>query len=195
VVTTRIGLGFDSHRFVKGRPLVLGGVKIPFEFGLDGHSDADALVHAIIDALLGATGRGNIGERFPDTDPAYAGADSCALLGEVWRELTADGWQVVNLDCVVIAESPRLGPHLAAMRSRLAELLGVTSAEVSVKPKTAEGLGFVGPGRPDRRPDPRGPEAGLATMAAVLMTTAAPAFPRSPASSTPLPSSPPGASQ
>jgi 2-C-methyl-D-erythritol 2,4-cyclodiphosphate synthase len=169
VVTTRIGLGFDSHRFVRGRPLVLGGVKIPFEFGLDGHSDADALVHAVIDALLGATGRGNIGERFPDTDPAYAGADSCALLGEVWRELAADGWRVVNLDCVVIAESPRLEPHLAAMRGRLAELLGLTPAEVSVKPKTAEGLGPIGPSRPDRRPDPRERESGLAAMAVVLM--------------------------
>lgn len=140
MVTTRIGLGFDSHRFVRGRPLVLGGVKIPFEFGLDGHSDADALVHAIIDALLGATGRGNIGERFPDTDPAYAGADSCTLLGEVWRELAADGWRVVNVDTVVVTSRPRLAPYVGPMRCRLGSTLGVAAERICVKPKTREGL-------------------------------------------------------
>lgn len=162
----RIGLGFDSHRFVAGRPLVLGGVRIPYEFGLDGHSDSDALTHAIIDALLGAAGRGNIGERFPDTDPAYRDADSAGLLARVWAELARDGYRVVNLDCVVITDQPRLGPHLPAMAERLSAVLDLASDQVSVKPKTAEGLGWGSAGS--------GLEPGapvLAAMAVALLET------------------------
>jgi len=140
----RVGIGFDSHRFTRERPLVLGGVDIPVVEGLSGHSDADVLTHAVIDALLGASGRGNIGERFPDDDPAYAGADSLTLLEEVWRELSHDGYSVVNLDCVLITEKPRLAPYLAAIRARLASVLGTEDGAVSVKPKTAEGMGSLG---------------------------------------------------
>ncbi len=153
----RIGLGFDSHRFAPGRPLVLGGVRIPFELGLEGHSDADALAHAVIDALLGAAGRGNIGQRFPDTDPALRGVDSTGLLAEVWAELSRDGFRLVNLDVVLIAEKPRLGAYLGAMSEGLAGVLGAAPGDVSVKPKTAEGLGFIGEG------------LGLAAMAVVLL--------------------------
>ncbi|RJQ12042.1 MAG: 2-C-methyl-D-erythritol 2,4-cyclodiphosphate synthase [Bacillota bacterium] len=156
-VAYRVGLGFDSHRYIAGRPLVLGGVKIPFLLGLDGHSDADALIHAVMDAVLGAAGRGNIGERFPDDDPAYEGADSASLLRAVWDELAADGYRVINLDCVVVAEKPRLNDHVAAMRRRLGEILGVSPARVNVKPKTAEGLGSYGRGE------------GLAATAVVLL--------------------------
>lgn len=154
----RVGLGFDSHLFVAGRPLVLGGVRIPFELGLAGHSDADALTHAVIDALLGATGRGNIGERFPDSDPAYRDADSLSLLGEVWAELAKDGYRVVNVDCVLITEKPRLSPHLGLMSQRLAAAVGADAGRVSVKPKTTEGLGLVGR-----------PGEGLAAMVVVLI--------------------------
>lgn len=153
----KVGFGFDSHRFAPGRALVLGGVNIPFELGLEGHSDADALAHAVIDALLGATGRGNIGERFPDTDPAYRDADSCDLLARVWRELAAEGYTVGNLDAVVVAERPRIGPHVPAMRRRLAEILGIGVDRVNVKPKTAEGLAFAGQGE------------GVAAMVTVLL--------------------------
>ncbi len=156
-MTVRVGLGFDSHRFLAGRPLVLGGVTIPFELGLDGHSDADVLVHAVIDAVLGAAGRGNIGRLFPDTDAAYRGADSLALLEEVWRDLESDGHRVVNLDTVVLAERPRLSPYLGAMRERLAAALDISPDQVEVKPKTAEGLGFVGQGQ------------GIAAMAVVAV--------------------------
>jgi len=155
--TLRVGLGFDSHRFAWGRPLILGGVRIPFELGLSGHSDGDALTHAVIDALLGASGRGNIGERFPDTDPAWSGADSTVLLARVWDELARDGYRLVNVDAVVIAERPRLGPYLGPIRSRLAQVLETDPARISVKPKTAEGLGFIGEGR------------GLAAAAVVLI--------------------------
>lgn len=153
----RIGLGYDSHRLVRGRPLVLGGVTIPWEMGLSGHSDADVLVHAVIDALLGAAGRDNIGERFPDTDPAYRNADSLALLGDVWRELRGDGYRLANLDCVILAERPRLTPHLAEMRRRISEVLGAPEWAVNVKPKTGEGIGAVGRGE------------GIAAMAVVLI--------------------------
>ncbi len=156
-MTLRVGLGFDSHRFVAGRRLVLGGVRIPFELGLDGHSDADALTHAVIDALLGATGSGNIGGRFPDTDPAYRDADSLTLLGKVWTELAKDGYRVVNVDCVVITEKPRLSSHLGLMSQRLAAAIGADAGRVSVKPKTVEGLSPLGTG------------AGLAAMAVVLV--------------------------
>ena len=142
----RVGLGYDSHRLVKGRPLVLGGVCIPWGKGLDGHSDADVLVHAVIDALLGAAGRENIGERFPDTDPAYLGADSMLRLGEVWGEIFQAGYRLGNLDCVILAEEPRLAPYLPEMRRRLSEVLGTPESTVSVKPKTGEAVGAVGRG-------------------------------------------------
>jgi len=142
----RVGLGYDSHRLVKGRPLVLGGVCIPWGKGLDGHSDADVLVHAVIDALLGAAGRENIGERFPDTDPAYLGANSMLRLGEVWGEIFQAGYRLGNLDCVILAEEPRLAPYLPEMRRRLSEVLGTPESTVSVKPKTGEAVGAVGRG-------------------------------------------------
>lgn len=173
MIESRVGFGFDSHRFVAGRPLVLGGVNIPFEFGLAGHSDADALTHAIIDALLGATGLGNIGVRFPDSDETYRNADSAVLLASVWRELSQAGWRVVNVDSVIVTDQPRLGPHLAAMRERLAGLLETEPERVNVKPKTAEGTGLTGPiGRPGQAgQDPDGrQEAGLAAMAVVLLS-------------------------
>ncbi len=142
----RVGIGFDVHRLVEGRPLVLGGVTIPFEQGLLGHSDADVLTHAIMDALLGAAALGDLGQHFPDTDPAYAGADSLALLREVVRKVKDQGYRVANVDSVVAAERPRLVAHLPAMRERLAAALGCSPEAVSVKATTTEGLGFTGRG-------------------------------------------------
>jgi 2-C-methyl-D-erythritol 2,4-cyclodiphosphate synthase len=140
---TATGIGWDSHRLVEGRPLILGGVRIEHERGLAGHSDADVLTHAVIDALLGAAGLGDIGEHFPDTEARWAGADSLALLRAVARELLA-GREVLHVDATVLAERPRLGPHKAAMRERLAESIGVAPARVNVKATTGEGIGFVG---------------------------------------------------
>ena len=140
----RVGTGYDVHRLVEGRPLVLGGVRVPHEKGLLGHSDADVLTHALMDALLGAAALGDLGQHFPDTDPAYAGADSLVLLREVVRKVTELGWRVANADAVVIAERPRLAPHLASMRERLAGALGCSVAAVSVKATTTEKLGFAG---------------------------------------------------
>lgn len=142
----RVGMGYDLHRLVEGRPLILGGVRIPYERGLLGHSDADVLAHAVIDALLGAAGLGDIGGHFPDTDPAYAGADSMELLRRVAAELTAAGWRVLNVDTVVIAERPKLAPHAAAVRSGLAAAIGISAEAVGVKGKTNEGLGETGRG-------------------------------------------------
>jgi 2-C-methyl-D-erythritol 2,4-cyclodiphosphate synthase len=142
----RTGLGYDSHRLVTGRRLVLGGVEIPGDVGLDGHSDADVLTHAVIDALLGAAGLGDIGEHFPDTAPEYRDADSIALLREVRGRVASAGWEVVNLDATVVLERPRLGPHKAAMRLRLAEAAGLDPAAVNVKATTGEAMGFVGRG-------------------------------------------------
>ena len=139
----RTGIGLDTHRFRSGRPLVLGGVAIPYERGLAGHSDADVLTHAVIDALLGATGKGDIGEHFPDTDPRYAGADSLALLRAVVAEL---GATVVHVDATVMMERPKLGPHKAAIRASLAAALGIAEEAVNVKATTGEGMGFVGRG-------------------------------------------------
>lgn len=143
----RIGEGWDIHQLVEGRPLVLGGVTIPFEKGLLGHSDADALLHAITDALFGAAGLGDIGRHFPDTDAAFKGADSARLLAECGRRVRAAGWAVVNIDATVIAQAPRLAPHIAAMVQRIAAVLLVEPARVNVKAKTAERLGPVGEGR------------------------------------------------
>lgn len=140
----RAGTGYDSHRFTDDRPLVLGGVVIPDSPGLAGHSDADAVLHALMDALLGAAGLGNIGALFPDDDAEYADADSAALLAQVLRLLGTRNYQVVNVDVTVIAERPRIAPHVDAMRTRIAELLGVAPGAVSVKGKSNEGMGWIG---------------------------------------------------
>ena len=141
----RTGLGWDSHRFAAGRPLILGGVELEgAELGLDGHSDADVLTHAVMDALLGAAGLDDIGVHFPDTDAAYEGADSIALLREVVATLAANGLAPVHADTTVLMERPKLGPHRAAIRARLADALGLDAASVNVKASTGEGMGFVG---------------------------------------------------
>ena len=140
----RIGEGWDTHQLVEGRPLILGGVTIPHTHGLLGHSDADALCHAITDALFGAAGLGDIGRHFPDTDAAFKGADSIALLAECVRRVRAAGWEPVNIDSTIVAQKPRLAPHVDAMRSRLAETLGLPVDVVNVKAKTAEKMGPVG---------------------------------------------------
>ncbi|MCI8915394.1 MAG: 2-C-methyl-D-erythritol 2,4-cyclodiphosphate synthase [Oscillospiraceae bacterium] len=142
----RIGHGYDVHRLTQGRRLILGGVEIPFEKGLLGHSDADVLAHAVMDALLGAAALGDIGKLFPDSDPAYEGADSLALLGQVVRALGENGWRVGNVDATVLAQRPRLAPHIPLMRERLAAAMGVDPGQVSVKATTEEGLGFTGAG-------------------------------------------------
>lgn len=140
----RIGHGYDVHRLVEGRALILGGVDIPYEKGLLGHSDADVLTHAVMDALLGAACLGDIGQHFPDTDPAYAGADSLALLGKVMELLAAKGYALGNLDATILAQAPKLAPHIPQMRANLARAMGVAPDQVSVKATTEEGLGFTG---------------------------------------------------
>lgn len=142
----RIGHGYDVHRLVEGRALVLGGVRIPFEKGLDGHSDADVLTHAVMDALLGAAALGDIGKLFPDTDDRYLGADSIALLREVDRRLTEAGYRLGNLDVTVIAQRPKLAPYINQMRQNLAAALRTELQNVSVKATTEEHLGFTGSG-------------------------------------------------
>jgi 2-C-methyl-D-erythritol 2,4-cyclodiphosphate synthase len=142
----RIGHGYDSHRFAEGRRLVLAGVVIPSERGLDGHSDADAIAHAVTDALLGATALGDIGGHFPPSDDTWKNADSMRLLGRVVDLLAGENYQVVNVDVTVIAESPRIGPHVEAMRRSLASVLGVGPGHVSVKGKSNEGMGWIGRG-------------------------------------------------
>jgi 2-C-methyl-D-erythritol 2,4-cyclodiphosphate synthase len=140
------GIGYDSHRLAEGRRLILGGVDIPSELGLEGHSDADVLTHAVIDALLGAAGLGDIGEHFPDTDERYRDADSLELLESVVRTVTSEGLKIVNIDCTVVMERPKLGQHRQAIRARLAQLLGLEERRVNVKATTGEGIGFVGRG-------------------------------------------------
>ena len=140
----KIGFGYDIHRLEAGRRLVLGGVDIPFRAGLAGHSDGDALVHAVIDALLGALGEGDIGGLFPDTDPRYAGARSVGLLGDVVGLLRQRGAAIVNVDSVIVAEEPKMGPHIAAMKAVLCPVLGIPAASLGIKAKTNEGLGPVG---------------------------------------------------
>ncbi len=140
----RTGIGFDTHRLVEGRRLILGGVDIPHTHGLLGHSDADVLAHAVMDALLGAVADGDIGQHFPDTDPQWAGADSLALLRAVAARLAAQGWRVGNVDATVLAERPKLMAHIPAMRERLAAAMGVGVGAVSVKATTVEGLGAIG---------------------------------------------------
>ena len=142
----RIGHGYDVHRLVEGRSLILGGVRIPFEKGLDGHADADVLTHAVMDALLGAAAMGDIGKLFPDTDDRYLGADSIALLREVDRRLTEAGYRLGNLDVTVIAQRPKLAPYINQMRQNLAAALRTELQNVSVKATTEEHLGFTGSG-------------------------------------------------
>ena len=142
----RIGHGYDVHRLTRDRRLVLGGVDIPWELGLLGHSDADVLTHAVMDALLGAAGLGDIGRHFPDSDPAYAGADSLELLGRVMELLWARGWRVGNVDATILAQRPKLAPHIPAMAENLARVMGVDRERVNVKATTEEGLGFTGAG-------------------------------------------------
>ena len=142
----RIGHGYDVHRLVEGRSLILGGVRIPFEKGLDGHSDADVLTHAVMDALLGAAAMGDIGKLFPDTDDRYLGADSIALLREVDRRLTEAGYRLGNLDVTVIAQRPKLAPYINQMRQNLAAALRTELQNISVKATTEEHLGFTGSG-------------------------------------------------
>lgn len=154
---TRIGIGYDSHRLVEGRKFILGGVEIEHTMGLAGHSDADALLHAITDALLGAARLGNIGTFFPDTDPAYKGADSAVLLKTAYEAVREAGWTVVNIDTVVVAQKPKLNPHVPAMQRRIEEILELEEGTVSVKPKTNEKLGF------------EGREEGVSTQAVVLL--------------------------
>ena len=142
----RIGQGFDVHALVTGRPLIIGGVTIPFDKGLDGHSDADVLLHAITDAILGAAGLGDIGQHFPDTDAAFKGADSQALLREAAARVRSAGFTVVNIDCTIIAQAPKMAPHVTAMAANIAAACGIEAANVNVKAKTTERLGFTGRG-------------------------------------------------
>ena len=142
----RIGHGYDVHRLVEGRDLILGGVKIEFEKGLDGHSDADVLLHAVSDALLGAAGLGDIGKHFPDTDPQYKGADSLKLLEVVGQRVAAAGYRVSNIDVTMIAQRPKLRPHIETMEMNIASVLGIAPDRVNVKATTEEKLGFTGDG-------------------------------------------------
>ena len=155
---TRIGQGYDVHRLAEGRKLILGGVEIPYERGLLGHSDADVLTHAVMDALLGAAALGDIGCHFPDSDPAYAGADSLALLDQVMQLLHAEGWQVENVDATILAQRPKLAHYLGGMADHLAAHMGVELGQVNVKATTEEGLGFTGSGE------------GMAAHAVCLLT-------------------------
>ena len=142
----RIGMGYDVHRLVDGRDLIIGGVKIPYEKGLLGHSDADVLLHAISDALLGAAALGDIGKHFPDTDPKYKGADSLLLLQEVGRLLENECYIIENIDATIIAQAPKMRPHIDKMRQNIADALSIDIAQVNVKATTEEGLGFTGSG-------------------------------------------------
>jgi 2-C-methyl-D-erythritol 2,4-cyclodiphosphate synthase len=145
-VSVRTGIGYDVHRLVAGRRLVIGGVDVEFELGLQGHSDADVLTHAVIDALLGAAALGDIGQHFADDDPAYAGADSLVLLREAATLVVDAGFQVANVDATVVLERPKLGPHRVAMEANLAGAIGIAVERVSVKATGGEGMGFVGRG-------------------------------------------------
>lgn len=140
----RIGQGFDVHQLVDNRPLIIGGVKIPYEKGLIGHSDADVLLHTVADACLGAIGEGDIGRHFPDTSPAFKDADSAKLLEEVWKLVQEKGYTLVNIDCTIIAEKPKMAPYVEQMRERIAFLLEGENSQVNVKATTTEKLGFTG---------------------------------------------------
>ena len=160
-ITARTGIGYDSHRFAAGGPMILGGVRVPSDVKLVGHSDGDAIAHAVTDAILGAAAAGDIGEMFADTDPANRGRDSIEMLRAAVRRVHGLGWRVGNVDVTVIAERPKIGPHREAMRAALAAALDVTPAEVSVKGKTNERMGFVGR------------EEGLACIAVATLVAAA----------------------
>ncbi len=140
----RIGFGYDAHRLVEGRSLILGGVKVPHGTGLSGHSDADVLTHAIMDAVLGALAMGDIGRQFPDTEPAYQGADSLVLLSKVMELAAAEGFEVNNLDATVVAQEPRLAPYLSLMKKNLGRLLKAEQRQINIKATTTEGMGFCG---------------------------------------------------
>ncbi len=159
-MSSRTGIGWDSHRLVEGRPLVLGGVRLEHTHGLDGHSDADVLSHAIADALLGAACLGDIGEHFPDTDEAFRGADSLALLREAVARCAAAGWRPVHADATLVMERPKVKAHKPAMEAALAQALGLEAADVNVKASTGEGIGFVGR------------EEGVAALATVTVVAA-----------------------
>jgi 2-C-methyl-D-erythritol 2,4-cyclodiphosphate synthase len=161
IETLRIGQGYDIHALVPGRKLLIGGVDIAFDRGLLGHSDGDVLLHAICDALLGAAGLGDIGGRFPDTDPALSGADSGTLLATVGREVAQRGYRVVNIDTTIIAQAPRMAPHIPTMVTNVARLLGIDRTQVNIKAKTNERLGFLGRGE------------GIAAQAIALIEAAA----------------------
>ena len=141
----RVGLGHDTHRLVEGGPLILGGVEIPWDYHLEGHSDADVLLHAITDALLGAAGLGDIGELFPDTDPANRGRDSAEMLGKAWH-MASERFAIANIDCIVLAERPKITPYKPIMRDRIASVLGIPPGSVGIKAKTGEQVGPVGRG-------------------------------------------------
>ncbi|WP_044736125.1 2-C-methyl-D-erythritol 2,4-cyclodiphosphate synthase [Geobacillus kaustophilus] len=153
----RIGQGFDVHQLVEGRPLIIGGVTIPYEKGLLGHSDADVLLHAVADACLGAIGAGDIGRHFPDTDPRFKDADSAELLAHVWALARQEGYRLVNADCTIIAQKPKMAPYIEEMRAVIARLLGAERSQVNVKATTTEKLGFTGRGE------------GIAAQAVVLL--------------------------
>lgn len=153
----RIGQGFDVHEFADDRPLIIGGITIPYERGLIGHSDADVLLHTITDAALGAIAEGDIGKHFPDTDPDFKDADSAKLLEHIWKLVDARGYKLGNIDCTIIAQKPKMAPHIDAIRSRVAELLQADLSQVNVKATTTEKLGFTGR------------EEGIASMATILL--------------------------
>lgn len=153
----RIGQGFDVHQFEEGRPLIIGGITIPHDKGLTGHSDADVLLHTVTDAALGAIGEGDIGRHFPDTDEAYKDADSAVLLQKVWEIVEAKGYRLGNVDCTIMAQRPKMAPHIETIRVRIAELLNADASQVNVKATTTEKLGFVGR------------EEGIASMATILL--------------------------
>ncbi|WP_203364271.1 2-C-methyl-D-erythritol 2,4-cyclodiphosphate synthase [Bacillus sp. REN10] len=153
----RIGQGFDVHQLTEGRPLIIGGIEIPYEKGLLGHSDADVLLHTIADACLGAIAEGDIGKHFPDTDPAFKDADSAVLLQHVWKLVKEKGYALGNIDCTIMAQQPKMAPHIEKMRQRISELLEAEVSQVNVKATTTEKLGFVGR------------EEGIASQATVLL--------------------------
>lgn len=153
----RIGQGFDVHQFEEGRPLIIGGITIPHEKGLTGHSDADVLLHTVTDAALGAIGEGDIGRHFPDTDEAFKDADSAVLLQKVWEIVESKGYRLGNVDCTIMAQRPKMAPHIETIRARIAELLKADITQVNVKATTTEKLGFVGR------------EEGIASMATILL--------------------------
>ena len=142
----KVGIGIDAHRLAKGRPLIIGGVKIPYDLGLLGHSDADVLIHAIIDGILGALALGDIGIHFPDNDPAYKDIDSTILLRKVMELVKKEGYRINNLDNTIVAEMPKLAPHIPGMKERLSEVLNILPGQINIKATTTEGMGFCGRG-------------------------------------------------